>query len=353
MNTRLISILVISLFVVGLGTYFLKGRQPKAPVDLEQQRRQLMRQKDLHVLGDHSAQTADVYAALVRLSQIKDSKARAEALARSGDPSPTVRMGAAQGLGYFTDPEAMSALEKLLKDTEHGVRMQAIQGLGHEPGEQRETLLNQVISSRTADREEVIAAWSSILVIAVQPQKRDAAIDSLLQLGLDPKTLEKDATVAILRVLSFAPRDPRTLAALRTTVEAGRNTGIVSVAIRHLASAQDALLHTMYGKLIQSSNIEVRLATVQGLRFSCDPKRFQHLDHLLRQEKDRRVSDAAIREVQLMPSAEGEHMLEKLVEDEVLTDELSRMARSAIVEIRRNSIDPCAVKPAVMPSPHA
>jgi HEAT repeat protein len=319
------------------------------------ERVELNREHDREVLDMRNPDKADMYGALVRLSQNKEERARHEGLVRANDPSPLVRAGAANGLGYFDDKQSLAALAKLAEDPDENVRIQAMIGLGHSQSAEREALLEKNVGSRSAGPAEIVAAWSSMLTAAPGAVKQDTALGILVELAQSPKIPRNQQVIAAMRALSSSPHDKRVIEMLRNFVSKGDNPAVVPVAIRQLASIRDEGLMKAFPKLAQNREVQVRLAAIQSLRFACYPHRISLLNDVIRRDDNRMMVQAAIRELTAMPGPEAEKTLQKVVDDGVLKDhdEDYRAARNAIVEVKRAEggkvQDPCTESSSAKP----
>jgi HEAT repeat protein len=185
-----------------------------------------------------------------------------------------------------------------------------------------------------------------MVTAAPEQTMRETAVGSLVKLAQDPHVPLNQVNIAAIKALSVAPQDERVIKMLKKFLEEGDNTAVVPVALRHLAGMRDASVDPYLKKMIDSDNPEIRIAVVQGLRFSCFPDRYSLLNQVIRKDREKVVVNTAIEQLRLMPTEASNKILQDIIDDGVLQENESRAARSAIVDIRRSvgtaMADPCA-----------
>ncbi len=326
-----ISLVLVVVAVVGIK----RAMRPKTYAEIETERIAKITKQDKSVLGNSKAHEADIYGALIRLSSRGDETARREALNRVLDPSTLVRAGAANGLGYFDDPEVLKSLEKLATDPDIQVRVQALNGISHRTGVGRIEALKRVAMLPSATPEEVIAAWSGVLTLATDPVQKASALDTLVGLSTSSRVSENIRNLAALKVISLSPRDEKVVKLMREIVVSGKNRALMPISLRHLSTMGQPGLGDIFLSAVRHEDLQVRIAAFQGLRFSCHPKRYEVAETVIRNDRELVVREAVIRELQWMPSQRGIELLERVIQDHSLKDEQERLAKIAIVEIRR------------------
>lgn len=358
-------VICLTVLILASAVFLLRHSQrashPNAIVNSED----LLR-ADRANLNRKGALDGEVYGALVRLAQRQDPAAREAALARKEDPSPLIRSGVAQALGYFDDEEAFATVRGLLSDPQVSVRLQAIQGLTHRPGERRKAAARDLLARANVTSEERVAVAAAVLALQPSADERDQAIGALVHLTAEP-VAKQDPRVALsaaIAMVSSAPTDARVEDALRGFLKNGTVPGVHDVAIRHLASARDPWLRANYRKLEAEPSPGVRLALIQSLHIACPEDRWQTLDWLLAQKSANPptppnraaqpdlVRLAAVQEVATLGGPGAPGFLEKMLQDARFsnTQEIAQ-ARDLLSGLRqnpRNYPDRCAGFPVAL-----
>ena len=320
-----------------LGGYFAykKFQTPKSYAELEAERIAKVIKQDKKTLDNSKAHEADVYGALIRLSSRGEKMALQESLKRAKDPSTLVRAAVGNALGYFDDPEALQMMERLSNDPEIQVRVQAINGIAHKDAPPRIELLKRVVGRASVSPEEWVAAYSGLLVMSVSPQEKTSAVVTLIGMSSNAKLAENLRNLAAIKLISVAPRDEKVVKMMKDVVLAGKNRALVPVSLRHLSTMNLPGMADVFVAASKNEDAQVRIAALQGMRYSCHPKRFNVAEHFIRQDKERYVKDAAIRELQWMPSDESLAVLERVIKDHALEDDQERLVRITATEVRR------------------
>ena len=160
---------VCGLIALGLAGYLLKNRTREKPPASESERISRLAGTDRDNLIKANAREDEIFAALVRLAQQKLPEARQEAIRRSTSESKVIRGEVANALGYFDDSETLVLLQKLLKDSDSGVRVQAIYAIGRRSINDKETLLLEQLNGKEATAEDRVAVYVSLLQSAGSP----------------------------------------------------------------------------------------------------------------------------------------------------------------------------------------
>lgn len=337
--------ILLGLFLVGLLLWSvprMKQMMERARVPSEKERVAKLMQEDKGNLIKKDATEYEVYAGLIRLAQLKDPYARQEATQRIGSPSRVIREAVANALGYFDDESSVASLSKLLSDPEKSVRIQAIQGIGHLPGPAREKLIQEFLKGPISSIEERAAAYTSLIRVSTNPEIKSQALGKILQEVHKAKTDPEGMSVAMM-ALSTAPRDPRVLDMLRDILKREHSHPIWPLAIRHLASTQDAWLKKSIDTFAKSPDAQVRLAVVQTLHMICPVNRWALLEETLKKEKDLTVISAALSEPQYMPGKEAMALLQRMSEPTSSLKETEKTALKALLAEMKKSpaVDPC------------
>ena len=286
------------------------------------------KEMDIAALDNESANQYQVFAALVRLAQMRDPTALKEAIKRAQDKSEWVRAGCAEALGYYEDAKAQNLLFQLLKDQSQMVRVKALKGLGLRRDEKNKAYLQRVLTDAKLSFPEFVEASASFVKIAQQPQEKIPVLEKLVQRSV----LEADLNNRFNGLTSAAglgPTEEFLIKALNAELTKNEAPRIMEMSIRHLAAVQPNEMRERVLNLKNHPESGVRLAVVQTLHLVCPSERWAILGEILMNEKDSLVWNDAVREIVLMPAPEGKRILEQLMKNDSLSGEQKKTISTA------------------------
>ena len=298
---------------------------------------------DFSVLNQAKAPEDEVAEALVRMGELGEEIARQEAIKRSKDSSPVVRMGCAGALGYFRDSSSLATLLELSKDRDPGVKSHALRSIGQSWQDRPKEALEALIQKAALKPIELVELYSGLIQSkGVAPELKHQAIQKIVALVENQEGDSSSRFEAISQLMSVAPENPVLLNSLREELHAHLDSALSRMGLRHLAQVGDPWMAKNMKGFLHAKDRETRLVAVQAIPQVCPKDRFELLEGVLRNEKDPLILKAALEAPALMPGPGSVGFLNRVIASEGMTEEKTMEVRELLFRVQHNySVDPC------------
>ena len=250
-----------------------------------------------------------IYGAMIRLSETHWAGAKSAALKYASSESTYLREGAAQALGYFSDSESNSALEKLLADPTPSVRDFALKAIGNNQSPERNQILKSQQQSVKENSSEALSLLESEFRIlkAEGKSEEQETLKKILQMARGHNEISNQAS---LKLIELAPQWENTVLLFRTKVEEKKDAGLTAAGIRFLAGRRDPWLKDKWNILARNSQPPVRKAVIQSMHRTCPTDREAIILEIAKDETDPTVQEVLIDEIHLLAESWGSKAIE-------------------------------------------
>lgn len=241
--------------------------------------------------------------ALLSLARSRDPGAPILLSLASSSPKTEIRRAAARGLGFFTGPEALGALEALLEDPDRRVQLAAVPSWSRQQDPRVQEVLLEMLRFRTDDdqlRAQVVAE--------LRNHPSEEAQEILIGLLRDPNDRVRANAVEALAVYEYGVQMALRLFQPLTQdpVARVRGNAVLALSLTHPPPATEALL-----EMFDCYETPIRQAAAYCAGMIQSKRATDRLELMMRTEQSQEVLGTAIRALSRIRGDQAQEILRR------------------------------------------
>jgi len=231
---------------------------------------------DKENLAKDDASEDSLSSALQRLSMRTDPDVKEYIKKYADHPAPQVKAAAAESAGSFLNEEGyLEIIQEALRSSNETVRIGALRGLSRQGGEENEKMVLNHLKKTGLSADESFQANLTLLKVATVPQRRQEALQKLIQMSEKSGSADRLADVFL-----FAPNEPLLVEKAKTIFSEGTRPELTARAMQYLIAYDKGWMAQHIAEAPMLDSLKYQLVLLDALRTLCPPERKAMLEKL-------------------------------------------------------------------------